>query len=140
MNSSHTAAAARDGITELARHGAAQPADILTAQTLADVPAPPAFVELDDTAAAWHAALIEANTQIDHYKEIAARAAEHVQAAMGDAPEARIRGKKVVTWAWSKPRLILNRDSLEATYGPEAIAAHLRASKPSRPFKILGGN
>lgn len=112
---------------------------VIKAETLADVPAPPAAVDLDDTAAHWYQAAVTARAEIDRHTEIYARAVAHVQAAMGDASEARISGVKVATWAPAKPRMILSREAAEAEVGKDKVAGWLRPSKPSRPFRITGG-
>lgn len=118
---------------------AAQQPDITSAEILEDLPAPPAAVDLDDTAAAWYQAAVTARAEIDRHTEIYARAVGHVQAAMGDAEQARISGVKVATWAPAKPRMILSREAAEAEVGKARVAGWLRPSKPSRPFRITGG-
>lgn len=130
---------ARDATFAELREQAQMADPVLKAETLDPVPAPPACVELDAIAAAWHQAYVQATAKIAEYTEIRDRAAGQIQAAMGDAPEARIAGRKVITWAWSKPRMILSREALEADLGPEKVAGYLRASKPSRPFKMISG-
>lgn len=99
--------------------------------------APPGAVELNATAAAWYQALLAADDEIGRLKEIRDRAAEHVQAAMGDAVEARIGGRPVVTWKPAKPGTSLDRKALEAAYGADVIEGFVRVNKAARPFKVL---
>lgn len=94
-------------------------------------------VELDATAAAWLEAVRAADAKIAELKEIRERAAGHVQAAMGDAIEARIGGRPVVTWKPSAPGTSLDRKGLEATFGADVIKAFVRVNKAARPFKVL---
>lgn len=105
--------------------------------TLPPPPAPPGAVELDQTAAAWYQALCAADDEIAQLKEIRDRAAEHVQAAMGDAVEARIGGRPVVTWKTSKPGTSLDRKGLEKHLGSEVFAQFVVVNKTARPFKVL---
>lgn len=97
----------------------------------------PDAVELDATAAAWLEAIRAADAKIAQLKEVRERAAEHVQAAMGDAVEARIGGRPVVSWKPSKPGTSLDRKALEKAYGADVIKAFVRANKAARPFKVL---
>jgi hypothetical protein len=98
---------------------------------------PPAkTVDLDDTtAASWYAALVEADDQIALWTGIRGRAIDHLQAAIGDAHEARINGRAVITWRESRPGKTLDRAGLEAAYGKDVIAGFLKDKKAARPFK-----
>lgn len=124
------------------------PAEAATAQVLDDLPAPPAAVDLDQLAdpapLAWYTAIEDWDAeiaaledQIVPLKEKRERASEIIQAAMGDAEEARIKGRPVVTWKTSKPAQRLDRKALEAAYGADVIAGFLVDNKAARPFKIL---
>ena len=95
------------------------------------------MTELDPTIAAWVQAARAAADQITYYQEIKARAVEHIQAAMGDATEATVDGKPVVSWAWSKPGQRLDRNKLEGDFGADVIAQYLVDNKPARPFRLL---
>jgi hypothetical protein len=97
----------------------------------------PAAVDLDETAAGWVAALRQADEQIAFYTGLRGRAIEVIQAAMGDATEARISGRPVITWKPTKPRKTLDRKALEAHYGTDVIAGFLREGSAARPFKVL---
>ena len=98
---------------------------------------PAASVELDAVSAGWVEAIRQADAQIARYTEIRARAAEHVQEAMGDAAEATIGGQPAVSWKPSKPGMRLDRGKLEEAYGADVIAGYLVPSKPARPFRLL---
>lgn len=97
----------------------------------------PDAVELDATAAAWLEAIRAADAKIAQLKEVRERAAEHVQAAMGDAVEARIGGRPVVSWKPSKPGTSLDRKGLEKHLGSEVFAQFVVVNKAARPFKVL---
>lgn len=94
-------------------------------------------VELDATIAAWVEAARAATGQIAYYAEIRDRAYEHVQAAMGDAVEATVNGRPVVSWKPSKPSMRLDRKALEADLGTDLVAKYLRPSAAARPFKLI---
>ena len=94
-------------------------------------------VDLDGGSAAWLEAAKAANTEIARLTEIRDRAIDHVKDAIGSAEEARIGGKPVVTWAWSKPGQRLDRKKLEGDFGPDVIAGYLVDNTPARPFRIL---
>lgn len=142
-----------EGLRQLAAHAFAQPAPVTpaeaaTAQVLDDLPAPPAAVDLDQLAdpaplawytaiEGWDAEIAALEDQIAPLKEKRDRASEIIQAAMGDAEEARIAGRPVVTWKTSKPAQRLDRKALEAAYGADVIAGFLVDNKAARPFKIL---
>jgi hypothetical protein len=124
------------------------PAEAATAQVLEDLAAPPAAVDLDQLAdpaplawytaiEGWDAEIAALEDQIVPLKEKRERASEIIQAAMGDAEEARIKGRPVVTWKTSKPAQRLDRKALEAAYGADVIAGFLVDNKAARPFKIL---
>jgi hypothetical protein len=124
------------------------PAEVATAQVLEDLAAPPAAVDLDQLAdpaplawytsiEGWDAEIAALEDQIVPLKEKRERASEIIQAAMGDAEEARIKGRPVVTWKTSKPAQRLDRKALEAAYGADVIAGFLVDNKAARPFKIL---
>jgi hypothetical protein len=97
----------------------------------------PGPIELDATIAAWVEAGRAAIGQIAYYTEIRDRAYEHIQAAMGDAVEARVGGRPVVSWKPAKPSMRLDRKALEADLGSELVARYLRPSTAARPFKVL---
>lgn len=100
-------------------------------------PPPPAPVDLDEVAAAWYKHLRDIDAQAADLKAKRERAVEHLQAAMGDAHEARIGGLPAITWRPSKPGKQLDRKALEAAYGKEVIAGFEVDKKAARPFKIL---
>jgi hypothetical protein len=117
--------------------------------TPATVPAPvamtsplaepePLTVDLDPVTAAWHHAIAGWDAQIDDIKAKREQAVKHIQAAMGDATEARIDGITVVTWRPSKPSRTLDRKALERDFGVQVIEGYLRESKPARPFRLTG--
>lgn len=93
-------------------------------------------VELDATVAAWVEAIRAADTEIARLAGIRGRAAEHIQQAMGDAVEATIGGRPVVTWKPSKPSPYIDRAALEAAH-PDIAAQFTKLKKAARPFKIL---
>lgn len=93
-------------------------------------------IDLDSTTAAWLEAARKAKAGIVKYQEIIDRAREHVEAAMGDAEEARVGGRAVVSWAWSKPSTYIDKKALEADH-PGLAAQYAKTKKPSRPFKLL---
>lgn len=94
-------------------------------------------VDLDPSTAAWLSAARAATAEIARLSEIRDRAIQHVKDTLGDAEEARVDGKPVVTWAWSKPGQRLDRKKLEGDYGADVIAAYLVDNQPSRPFRLL---
>jgi len=100
------------------------------------------YVNLDanPVTAAWFGAIRTWDTQIAELQEKRARAFDLIQQAMGDHAEARIDGKPVITWAWSKPSMRLDRKALEADLGPDTVSKYLVESKPARPFRILAGD
>lgn len=99
----------------------------------------PAAVDLDGTdAAAWFLQLTESNRIIEMHTGIRGRAIERIQEAMGDATEARVGGRPVVTWKAARPSKRLDRKLLEADLGADVVAAkYLREAAASRPFKVL---
>lgn len=99
----------------------------------------PDHVDLDPVTTAWYQAILAWDAQIAELQAKRARAVEHIQAAMGDAAEARIGGQPVVTWKPSRPGLRLDRKLLEDKLGADVVAGFLVESRPARPFKILGG-
>lgn len=124
------------------------PAEAATAQILDDLPARPVTVDLDQLAdpapLAWYQAINDWDRELadldDQAKAIAEkrdRAIETIQAAMGDATEARVNGRPVITWKVSKPTQRLDRKALEADYGPGFVARYLVDNKAARPFRIL---
>ena len=97
----------------------------------------PDHVDLDPVAAAWYQAILGWDAAIAELQDKRARAVEHIQHAMGDAAEARVGGKPVVTWKPSKPSMRLDRKLLEDKLGADVVAEFLVESRPGRPFKIL---
>ncbi len=93
--------------------------------------------ELSAEAAAWLAAAQLAKRQIAELEQVAERAIQHVQAAMGDHDEATVGGRPAVTWAYSKPGKRFDKAALEADHGPEFVAKYLVDNKPARPFRIV---
>jgi hypothetical protein len=96
-------------------------------------------VELDAAVAAWYQAARAASAEIDRCTGIRNRAIEHIQAAMGDAHEARIDGRPVVTWKPSKPAPYIDKKALETDL-PDVAAKYTKYKQPARPFKLLGGD
>ena len=96
--------------------------------------------DLGPVPAAWLKAIAAWDAQIAELTAKRARAIEIVKETLGDATEARIDGKPVATWAWSKPGQRLDRKKLEGDYGADVIAAYLIDNAPARPFKILAGD
>jgi hypothetical protein len=96
--------------------------------------------DLDPVTAAWFQAINGWDLEIAALKEKRDRAVELIKDALGDAEEARIGGRPVATWAWSKPGQRLDRKKLEGDYGADVIAAYLVDNAPARPFKILAGD
>jgi hypothetical protein len=156
------AAAHADGVVDLAAHGYTHPdrataaflapaftqpapvtaAEAATAQVLDDLPAPPVTVDLDQLAdpapLAWYTAIEEWDEQLAELAEKRERAVEIIQAAMGDAEEARIKGRLVITWKTSKPTKRVDRKKLEADLGADVVTErYLTESKAARPFRIL---
>lgn len=97
-------------------------------------------LDKDPVIAAWFQAIEGWDQQLAEIKEKRERAVELIKAAMGDAEQARIGGKPVATWAWSKPGQRIDRKKLEGDYGADVIAAYLVDNAPARPFKILAGD
>lgn len=97
----------------------------------------PDAIELNTTIAAWVEAIRAADAEIARLTEMRDRAVYQVQAAMGDAVEATIGGRPVITWKPAKPSMRLDRFKLEETYGVDEIALFLVPSKAARPFRIL---
>lgn len=135
-----------DGDDEPAQPPAAvTPEEAATAQVMEPLPAPPRVIDLDQlpdaaVVTAWYAAISGWDEEIAELQAKRARAVEIIQAAMGDADEARIGGRPVITWRTSKPTMRLDRKALEAHFGTAVIARFLKPAKPARPFKILGGD
>lgn len=95
------------------------------------------MTELDTTAAAWLEAARAANAEITRLTGIRDRAIQHVKDVMGDAEEASVNGRPVVSWAWSKPGQRIDKNALEADHGPQFLAKYLVDNKPARPFRLL---
>lgn len=113
----------------------AQVADAAPAEAAQPAPAS-SRVELDATVAAWLTAARTASAEIARLAEVRDRAYEQIKAAMGDAVEATVGGRPVVTWKPSKPGEYIDRKALEAAH--PAIAAEFTKTKAAaRPFKIL---
>lgn len=96
-----------------------------------------ADLDTDPVIAAWFQAIEGWDAAIAELTEKRKRAIELIKAAMGDHTEARIGGKTVATWAWSRPGQRLDRKKLEGDYGADVIAGYLIDNAPARPFKIL---
>jgi len=99
----------------------------------------PEHVELDPAVAAWYEAARTASAEIARLSEIKTRAIDHIQQAMGDAHEARIGGKPVVTWKPSKAAPYIDKKALETDL-PEIAAKYTKYKQPARPFKLLDGS
>jgi predicted phage-related endonuclease len=99
----------------------------------------PEHVELDPAIAAWYEAARAAAAEIARYGEIRNRAIEHIQNAMGDAVEARIGGRPVVSWKPSKPSEYIDAKALRDEL-PDVAAKYTKLKAPARPFKILAGD
>jgi hypothetical protein len=98
---------------------------------------PDSHVNIDGATAAWLEAARAAKTEIARLTEIYDTAIQHVKDTLGDAEEARLNGKPVATWTWSKPGQRLDRKKLEGDFGKDVIDAYLIDNTPARPFRIL---
>jgi hypothetical protein len=94
-------------------------------------------LDRDPVTAAWLRAITGWDTQIAELQAKRARAVDLIKAAMQDATEARIGGRPVATWTWSKPGQRLDRKKLEGDFGKDVIDGYLTDNTPARPFKIL---
>jgi hypothetical protein len=99
----------------------------------------PEHVELDPAVAAWYQAAKAAAAEITRCTEIRNRAIEHIQNAMGDAEQATIDGRPVVSWKPSKPAPYIDKKALETDL-PEIAAKYTAYKKGARPFKLLDGD
>ena len=95
----------------------------------------PDHVNLSHESIAWYQAIRVIDTKIAELTEARQVAVQHVQDAMADATEARIDGRPVITWRYSKPSRRLDRKALEGAFGE--LSAYEVENKPSRPFRIL---
>lgn len=108
---------------------------------------PPAkVVDLDDIAG-WVEADRRATAEINRLEQVhkakvaelvAARddAREQIQRRMGDATEARVGGRPVVTWKWKKAGSHLDQKALRND-NPELIARYTVPSAPARTYVLL---
>lgn len=115
-----------------------------------EVPVPPP-VDLDDIAA-WvdadrklTAQIAAAEDQVEalrlqlgigDLKEARDTIRAKVQERIGDAHEARIGGRPVITWRPNRATTYLDQKSLKADH-PELVAEYQRAKKPVRPYVLL---
>lgn len=100
-------------------------------------PAAAAPVELDHVGALLLQAYRELGEQITELETQRARVREQLEARIGDAPGARINGKDVITWKWSKPAMTLDGKALAKDH-PDIYARYLKPKKASRPFNLVG--
>ena len=103
---------------------------------MSDLDIPAVDLDLDPVIAAWLTACREWNAQIAELTEKRDRAIELLKAAMGPATEARIGGKPVVSWVWSRPATYIDKKALEKDL-PDVAARYTREKAAARPFKIL---
>ncbi len=96
-------------------------------------------VELDPVTVAWYQAITAWDAQIAELADKRRRAVEHIQAVMGEATEARIGGRPVVTWKPSKPAEYIDKKALERDL-PDIAARYTKLKAAARPFKILNGD
>lgn len=149
------AAARADGIAELDEHGvslhdlaaaAVARSEILRAETMPDLPPPPADLGTDAVILGWYQAIGALDTQIAEIEDELAplreqrdRAVLHVQEAMGDAEIGLVAGRVVVTWKWSKPRRVIDQAALEAAFGKDVVARRfMKDARAARPFRLAG--
>jgi len=95
-------------------------------------------IELDAATAAWLQAARNATAEIARLTEVRDVAIQHVKDALGECAEARVGGKPVVTWAYSKPAEYIDKKGLEAAH-PAIAAMFTRLKSPARPFRLLDG-
>lgn len=95
------------------------------------------WIDLDGSSAAWLEAARAAKAEIARLQEIYDKAIEHVKDCLGGCEEARLNGKPVVSWTWSRPGQRLDRKKLEEAFGKEVIDGYLVDNTPARPFRIL---
>ncbi|MEV2274062.1 hypothetical protein AB0I72_00620 [Nocardiopsis sp. NPDC049922] len=74
--------------------------------------------------------------QIAEKKEIEAALVEKVKALLGDATEARIGGRPVVYYRWTKPREQVDTRRLRKEH-PDLVEEYTRTTTPSRRLVLL---
>ncbi|MFG1997896.1 hypothetical protein ACGFNU_01960 [Spirillospora sp. NPDC048911] len=84
---------------------------------------------------AWIDALRKVDLELARLTEVRGWIVHRLQESMGDAEEARVDGRAVITWAWTKPATYLDRKALEDAH-PEIAARFVRTKRPARPFRL----
>lgn len=100
------------------------------------VDAAPDPLELDTSAQSWLDAYRTAKANAAAWEEIAKRAREQLEAALGDHTAATVDGRRVVTFAWSKPaeRLDVRRLRREL---PQVAEEYTTLGQPVRSLRFV---
>lgn len=85
---------------------------------------------------AWITACHDWTAQIAELTDKRNRAYQLIKDRLGDSTEARISGRPVVSWAWSKPAEYIDAKALKAEM-PEVAAKFTKLKAAARPFKLL---
>lgn len=102
----------------------------------------PEYVDIDDLAH-WLAADRDLTRQLD---DLALKTAEitkardtvrsKIQERIGEAPQARVNGIPVISWAYSKPGSHLDQKQLKADH-PDLVDRYMVPSKAARKYVLL---
>ena len=95
-------------------------------------------VELDGAARQWYAAYLVAKERADTAAEEMKRCREHLEAAIGDADDATVDGKLVITYRWSKPTERIDVKALREKE-PDLAAQFTVTGTPTRSFRLADG-
>ncbi|ASU81385.1 hypothetical protein CDO52_00055 [Nocardiopsis gilva YIM 90087] len=92
-------------------------------------------IDLDDDAT-WVAALRQVRAQIAELKQTEAVIEGQLKGRLGEATEARVGGRPVITYRWTKPVERLDTRRLRREH-PDLIAEYTRTGEPGRRFVLL---
>jgi len=82
------------------------------------------------------AALRHLRTQIAELKETEAALEQRIKDRLGAHTEARVNGRPVLTWRWTKPRQQVDTRALRREH-PDLVADYTRTTEASRRFVLL---
>lgn len=92
-------------------------------------------IDLDDHAT-WVAALRQVRGQISELRQKEQAIEEHLKGLLGDHTEARLQGRPVVAYRWTKPVERIDTKRLRRDF-PDVATEVTRISPPARRFVLL---
>lgn len=103
---------------------------------MTDTTTPPAHVDLDPIGAQLATYYRQLGDQIADLEAQRKQLREQLELRIGDAPEARVDGRPVIRWAWSKPVQRFDRTRFAKEH-PDLFAEYYVAGQPQRRFVLV---